>query len=92
MRCLTWRGVGGWGELDRRKEWQVAAKKRVLNVAVIGRGMGRAHLKAYQEFVDAVLAGREPLATGEHGLDVQLILNAIYKSAQTGREVRIRRT
>ncbi len=54
--------------------------------------MGRAHLKAYQEFVDAVLAGREPLATGEHGLDVQLILNAIYKSAQTGREVRIRRT
>lgn len=46
---------------------------------------------AYQEFVDAVLDGREPLATGEHGLDVQLILDAIYKSAATKREVRIRR-
>jgi len=46
---------------------------------------------AYQEFVDAVLDRREPIATGRHGLDVQLILDAIYKSAATGREVRIRR-
>jgi len=45
--------------------------------------------KAYEEFVDAVLDGREPIATGQHGLDVQLILDAIYKSAATGREVRI---
>ena len=44
---------------------------------------------AYQDFVDACLDGREPLATGQHGLDVQLILDAIYKSAETGREVRI---
>ena len=45
---------------------------------------------AYQEFVDAILDGREPIATGQHGLDVQLILDAIYKSAASGREVRIR--
>jgi len=44
---------------------------------------------AYQEFVDAVLDRREPIATGQHGLDVQLILDAIYKSAELGREVRI---
>jgi len=44
------------------------------------------------EFVDAVLTGRRPIAPGEHGLDVQLILDAIYKSAATGREVRIART
>jgi predicted dehydrogenase len=45
---------------------------------------------AYQEFVDAVLDGREPLATGRHGLDVQLILDAIYRSAATRKEIRIR--
>jgi predicted dehydrogenase len=42
---------------------------------------------AYEEFVDAVLDDREPLATGRQGLDVQLILDAIYKSAAAGREV-----
>ena len=46
---------------------------------------------AYEEFVDAVLDKRPPLATGGHGLDVQLVLDAIYKSAATGREIRIRR-
>jgi predicted dehydrogenase len=44
----------------------------------------------YQEFVDAVLDDRDPLATARHGLDVQLILDAIYRSAATGREVRIK--
>jgi predicted dehydrogenase len=47
---------------------------------------------AYQEFVDACLDDREPIATGQHGLDVQLILDAIYKSAAAGREVRIPKT
>lgn len=45
---------------------------------------------AYQEFVNAILDGREPIAPGEHGLAVQQVLDAIYKSAATGREVRIR--
>jgi predicted dehydrogenase len=46
---------------------------------------------AYADLVDAVLDDREPVATGRHGLDVQPILDAIYKSARTGREVRTRR-
>jgi len=46
---------------------------------------------ACAEFVDAALDGHEPPATGRHGLDVQLILDAIYKSARTGKEVRIAR-
>jgi predicted dehydrogenase len=45
---------------------------------------------SFQEFVDACLDGREPIATAEHGLNVQLILDATYKSAATGREVRIK--
>ncbi len=44
---------------------------------------------AYEEFVDAVLDDREPIATARHGLDVQLILDAIYKSARKGEEVKI---
>jgi predicted dehydrogenase len=43
----------------------------------------------YHEFVDSVLDDRQPLATGRHGLDVQLILDAVYKSAAIGREIRI---
>jgi len=44
---------------------------------------------AYQEFVEACLEGRETIAPGEHGLAVQQILDAIYKSAATGKEVRV---
>ena len=40
--------------------------------------------------MDSILDDREPIAPGEHGLAVQLILDAIYKSAATGREVRIK--
>ncbi len=45
---------------------------------------------AYTEFIDAVLEDREPLAPGQHGLDVQLILDAIYKSAELGEEIKIK--
>ena len=44
---------------------------------------------SFQEFVDACLDKRKPLATAEQGLAVQLVLDAIYKSAATGKEVRI---
>ena len=44
---------------------------------------------AFQEFVNACLDGTEPLATAQHGVDVQVVLDAIYKSAATGKEVRI---
>ncbi len=46
-------------------------------------------VSAYEDFIDAVLDDREPSAPGEHGLNVQLILDAIYDSAGRGEEVRI---
>lgn len=46
-------------------------------------------LSAYAQFVDAILDGKEVPAPGRHGLDVQLILDAIYKSAATGKEIKI---
>ena len=46
---------------------------------------------AYHEFVDSIIERRKPLATGEQGLKVTKILEGIYRSAETGREVRYRR-
>ncbi|HUU09479.1 MAG TPA: Gfo/Idh/MocA family oxidoreductase [Phycisphaerae bacterium] len=45
---------------------------------------------AYADFVDAVLEGRPTLAPAEDGLKVQQVLDAIYRSARLGKEVRIR--
>ena len=42
---------------------------------------------SFQDFVDACLDKRKPLATAEQGLAVQTVLDAIYKSAATGKEV-----
>ena len=43
---------------------------------------------SYHEFVNSILEKREPLATGEQGLKVMKILEGIYRSAESGREVR----
>jgi len=45
---------------------------------------------SYHEFVDSILEERPPLATGEQGLKVMKILEGIYRSAESGREVRYR--
>ena len=45
---------------------------------------------SYCEFVNSILEEREPLATGDQGLKVMKILEGIYRSAATGREVRYR--
>lgn len=44
--------------------------------------------QSYHEFVNSILEKREPMATGEQGLKVMKILEGIYRSAATGREVR----
>jgi predicted dehydrogenase len=44
----------------------------------------------YAEFIDALLEGRPSLATAEDGLRVQQVLDAVYRSAATGKEVRIK--
>lgn len=43
---------------------------------------------AYHEFVNSILEKRKPLATPEEGIKVMKILDGIYESAQTGREMR----
>lgn len=42
-----------------------------------------------QDLVDAILADREPRCSGEHGLLLMRVLDALYRSSREGREVRI---
>ena len=48
------------------------------------------HLMEIKHFVDCIVNGKEPISTGEHGLEVTRILDAIYKSAEQGREIALR--
>ncbi|MBN8216282.1 MAG: Gfo/Idh/MocA family oxidoreductase [Spirochaetes bacterium] len=43
---------------------------------------------AMHEFIDSIREHRAPSAPGEHGVKVMKILDGIYESARTGREVR----
>jgi predicted dehydrogenase len=47
------------------------------------------HHAEVKHFVESVINNEEPLVTGEHGLAVAQIMDAIYKSSETGREVQI---
>jgi predicted dehydrogenase len=40
-------------------------------------------------FVDSILSGKPHIATGEEGLSVMEILDALYRSAAEGQPVRI---
>ena len=40
-------------------------------------------------FVECIRENKTPIATGEHGLHVQYILDALYESARTGKGVEI---
>lgn len=47
------------------------------------------HYAEMKAFVECVRDKKEPLVTGEHGLMVAQIMDAIYKSAEEGREVKV---
>jgi predicted dehydrogenase len=47
------------------------------------------HYAEMKAFVECIRDGKEPLVTGEHGLMVAQIMDAIYKSSAEGKEVRI---
>ena len=42
------------------------------------------------DFIDSILAGRQPGATITHGLDILRVLDGIYRSATSGHEVDLR--
>jgi len=44
---------------------------------------------AQKHFVECIAEGKEPAATAQHGVTVMKILDALYESSETGKEVRI---
>ena len=55
-----------------------------------GIEIDRPHGSRQHDWVDGVLKRRKPMCTVEQSLTVQKILDAIYKSSATGKDVRIR--
>jgi predicted dehydrogenase len=47
------------------------------------------HARAVAHFVECIREGKQPLAAGEQGVTLMRIIDALYKSAATGREVRL---
>ena len=46
-------------------------------------------LSPFKDFVDAVLTGRKPSASGEDGLEVMKMIDGLYESARKSRDVKI---
>jgi predicted dehydrogenase len=81
---LVQKNVGGWyeftAEVYTEESGNLFTKK--LDQALASSP------SPYSEFISSIVEKRPPLASGEDGLKVMKILDGIYKSAETGREVR----
>ncbi|HSV72527.1 MAG TPA: Gfo/Idh/MocA family oxidoreductase [Chthonomonadales bacterium] len=55
----------------------------------IPNAQANTHSEEVKHFVECILQDREPLVTGEHGLMVAEIMDAIYKSSEKGCEVQV---
>ena len=53
------------------------------------RGEDSSWVEEWQEFVSAIRTGREPLGSGDDGLEAQRLAEAIYESARNGTAVRV---
>jgi predicted dehydrogenase len=48
------------------------------------------HIMEIKHFVECIAEGKEPISTGEHGLEITRILDAIYRSAKMGKEIALK--
>jgi predicted dehydrogenase len=70
------------GTIDPRR----AVEERVLNVE---DGSTQGFGDVSQQFVDAVLAGRQPYTPARDALEVTRVMHAAYESARTGKAVQL---
>lgn len=54
------------------------------------RDAPKPHTLSMQNFVNAIIAGTEPLVTGDQGLITSTIIDALYRSAESGQQVDIK--
>ena len=60
---------------------------RSMDAALPGFKLYESFRGEVADFVDSIAAGRQPGATITHGLDILRILDAIYRSAETGQQI-----
>ncbi len=72
------------GEEHLLAEWQEKDRSRCANINV----MTHYHLLQIQDFLQAVIEGREPAVTGREGRKPVEIATAVYRSQRDGRPVR----
>ena len=78
-------GESAWVRLVRNGNAGYEAVHLHLNGVKLPHSEDRVH-----HFVTCVLEGKKPLITLEESLKLQQILDGIYTSAETGREVRLK--
>ena len=49
------------------------------------------HEAEIKHFIECIEQNKQPIATAEQGLHILQILDAVYRSAETGREILIER-
>ena len=78
-----------WHSLDDKLKIFTEAQGRTVDfLPNVNNNAGPGHHKAnLMHFVDVVLNGKEPMFIPVQGLNMVKILESIYKSAETGREV-----
>jgi len=71
-------------------QWSVKLLKEVAGYRIGGEpsNMPKQAPNSIDHFIDCIVNKRPPMATADDGLEVQRILDGLYTSAATGREVR----
>jgi predicted dehydrogenase len=64
--------------------------KTLIDVAPVHLRGGNTHDIEMEKFVNCILKDQDPPVTGEEGLILQKIMDALYRSAELGKEVRVR--
>jgi predicted dehydrogenase len=69
--------------------WTNNETQQQMNMQLVRAEAGEPHAKECMEFAAAIVEGRPSPVPAEHGLDVITILDGLYRSAETRREVRL---
>jgi len=88
---VTVEGLGGSYGTERAILGRRAFLEPFREVVVEFRGEDTSWASEWQEFVAAIREGRQPLGSGQDGLEAQRMAEAIYRSARSGRRERIER-
>lgn len=82
-------GTKGGAELDPLRIYK-DMQGAPVDITPACPDQGGGHLIEVMHFADCVAHGTELVATGEHGLEIARILDAVYKSAKTGKEIALK--